>query len=161
MDYSPPGSSVHGIFQARILEWVAYPFSRGSSQSRYQSQVSRNAGGFFFFFFFWIGGELLYSIVVVFAIHWHESATGIHVSPSPKTSLPPPFPSHPSGLSQCCSWILYCLSYQGSPKFLVKQFKINYSLFCPPKELFPTSLLGFPPPPHSLLELFILPLASH
>ena len=31
MDYSPPGFSVHGIFQARILEWVAFPFSRGSS----------------------------------------------------------------------------------------------------------------------------------
>ena len=30
MDYSPPGFSVHGIFQARILEWVAIPFSRGS-----------------------------------------------------------------------------------------------------------------------------------
>ena len=32
MDYSPPGSSVHGILQARILEWVAIPFSMGSSQ---------------------------------------------------------------------------------------------------------------------------------
>ena len=32
MDYSPPGSSVHGILQARILEWVATPSSRGSSQ---------------------------------------------------------------------------------------------------------------------------------
>ena len=31
MDYSPPGSSIHGISQARILEWVAIPFSRGSS----------------------------------------------------------------------------------------------------------------------------------
>ena len=31
MDYSPPGSSVHGIFQARILEWVAISYSRGSS----------------------------------------------------------------------------------------------------------------------------------
>ena len=30
MDWSPPGSSVHGILQARILEWVAIPFSRGS-----------------------------------------------------------------------------------------------------------------------------------
>ena len=30
VDRSPPGSSVHGISQARILEWVAYPFSRGS-----------------------------------------------------------------------------------------------------------------------------------
>ena len=32
MDCRPPGSSVHGILQARILEWVAIPFSRGSSQ---------------------------------------------------------------------------------------------------------------------------------
>ena len=32
MDCSPPGSSVHGILQARIVEWVAIPFSRGSSQ---------------------------------------------------------------------------------------------------------------------------------
>ena len=31
IDYSPPGSSVHGNLQARILEWVAIPFSRGSS----------------------------------------------------------------------------------------------------------------------------------
>ena len=35
-----PGSSVHGILQARILEWVAMPFSRGSSQPRDQTQVS-------------------------------------------------------------------------------------------------------------------------
>ena len=34
MDCSPPGSSVHGPFQARILEWVAIYFSRGSSQPR-------------------------------------------------------------------------------------------------------------------------------
>ena len=38
---------VHGILQARTLEWVAFPFSRGSSQSRDQTQVSRIAGGFF------------------------------------------------------------------------------------------------------------------
>ena len=34
MDYRPPDSSVLGILQARILEWVAIPFSRGSSQPR-------------------------------------------------------------------------------------------------------------------------------
>ena len=34
IDCSQPGSSVHGILQARILEWVAVPFSRGSSQPR-------------------------------------------------------------------------------------------------------------------------------
>ena len=37
---------VHGILQARILEWVAFPFSRGSSQPRDQTQVSRIAGFF-------------------------------------------------------------------------------------------------------------------
>ena len=40
MDRSPPGSSVHGILQARILEWVAIPFSRGSSQPRDLTHVS-------------------------------------------------------------------------------------------------------------------------
>ena len=38
-DYSQPGSSVHGILHARILEWVAIPFSRGSSKSRDQTWV--------------------------------------------------------------------------------------------------------------------------
>ena len=47
MDCSPPGSSVHGILQARILEWVAMPSSRGSSQPRDPNQISRIAGGFF------------------------------------------------------------------------------------------------------------------
>ena len=40
MDCSPPGSSVHGILQARILEWVAMPSTRGSSQPRDWTQVS-------------------------------------------------------------------------------------------------------------------------
>ena len=47
MDCSPPGSSVHEIFQARILEWVAILFSRGSSQRRDWTRVSRIAGIFF------------------------------------------------------------------------------------------------------------------
>ena len=42
MDYT-----VHGILQARILEWVAIPFSSGSSQPRDWTQVSHIAGGFF------------------------------------------------------------------------------------------------------------------
>ena len=40
MDCSPPGSSVHGILQARVLEWVAMPTSRASSQCRVQTRVS-------------------------------------------------------------------------------------------------------------------------
>ena len=50
MDCSPPGSSVHGILQARILEWVAMPSSRGSSLARdrtHVSCVSCFTGGFF------------------------------------------------------------------------------------------------------------------
>ena len=47
MDCSPPGSSVHGILQARILEWVAIPSSRGSSQPRDWTLVSGIAGRFF------------------------------------------------------------------------------------------------------------------
>ena len=47
MDCSPPGSSIHGILQARVLEWVAIPFSRGSSQPRDRTGVSCIAGRFF------------------------------------------------------------------------------------------------------------------
>ena len=42
MDYT-----IHGILQAKILEWVAFPISTGSSQPRDQTQVSHIAGGFF------------------------------------------------------------------------------------------------------------------
>ena len=47
MDCSLPGSSTHGISQARILEWVTIPFSRGSSRPRDQTRASRTAGRFF------------------------------------------------------------------------------------------------------------------
>ena len=65
MDCSPPGSSVHGVFQARILEWVAISFSRGSSQPRNRTQVSRIAGRCFhlwatiYVFIFGCAGSLL------------------------------------------------------------------------------------------------------
>ena len=47
VDCSPPRSSVHGILQARILEWIAISFSRRSSRPRDQTQVSCIAGRFF------------------------------------------------------------------------------------------------------------------
>ena len=46
-DFSPPGSSVPGILQARVLVWVAISFSRGSSPFRDQTLVSCIAGRFF------------------------------------------------------------------------------------------------------------------
>ena len=47
MDCSPPGSSVHGISQARILEWVVISSSRGSDGPRAQTCISCITGGFF------------------------------------------------------------------------------------------------------------------
>ena len=57
MDCSPPGSSVHGILQARILEWVAISFPKGSSWPRGQTQVSQTGGSFFTI---WATREALY-----------------------------------------------------------------------------------------------------
>ena len=48
MDCSPPGSSIHGTLQTRIVEWVAMPSSRGSSWARDWTQVSCTAAGNFF-----------------------------------------------------------------------------------------------------------------
>ena len=47
MNCSLPSSSVHGILQVRMLEWIAMPFSKGSSLPRDRTQVSHIAGGFF------------------------------------------------------------------------------------------------------------------
>ena len=47
MDYSPPGSSVRGILQERLLEWLAIPFSRGPSQPRDRTSFSCTAGRVF------------------------------------------------------------------------------------------------------------------
>ena len=52
MDYT-----IHGILQARILEWVAIPFSRGSSWPRDQTQVSHNTGKFFTIWSFYGGSD--------------------------------------------------------------------------------------------------------
>ena len=62
MDYSLPGSSVCGIFQARILEWVAISFSRASSRPRDWTWVSCIAGGCFTI---WATREVKYSITKI------------------------------------------------------------------------------------------------
>ena len=53
MDCSPSGSSVHGILQARILEWVAIPFSKGSSWPRDRTHIS---------YVSYIGRQILYPL---------------------------------------------------------------------------------------------------
>ena len=71
MDCSPPGSSVHGILQARILKWVAIPFSRGSSQPRDQTCIS---------FVSYIGRRTLYHLS-------HQGSPNISNLPKAKSSL--------------------------------------------------------------------------
>ena len=97
--------TVHGILQARILEWVAFPFSRGSSQPRDRTQVYCIAGRFFTN---WATREaqdtgvgslsLLQRIFLTQESNW--------------------------GLLHC-RWILYQLSYRGSPLFRIVP-GINY-----------------------------------
>ena len=98
MDYSLPGSSVHGILQARKLEWVAVPFSRGSSQPRSQTEVSCIAGSFFTS---WVTREAL-AILNSAAVNHTE----VHVSFSIMVFL---------GLEQFYNLFCYNLSEEGNP----------------------------------------------
>ena len=66
MDCSPPGSSFHGFLQARILEWVAVPFSRGSSRPRDQTHVSYVSCIGRWILYHWAIGQLLNTCNVVF-----------------------------------------------------------------------------------------------
>ena len=73
MDSSPPGSSVHGIIQARILEWVAISFSRGSSQQGIESASPALAGGFFTTEP--LGKPLIYNYTLIYIILEKKMAT--------------------------------------------------------------------------------------
>ena len=68
MDCSLPGSTIHGIFQARILEWVAIPFSRRSSQPRDWTQVSHIVGRRFTL---WATELKAYLRYYLFVFHYH------------------------------------------------------------------------------------------
>ena len=78
MDCSPPGSSVHGIFQARILEWVSIPFSRESSRPRDWTQVSHIAERFLTI---WAirGGYELSGVVIIWYVLRNEYFRPIHL----------------------------------------------------------------------------------
>ena len=67
----PKDDTVHGILQVRILEWVGFPFSRGSSQPRNWTQVSHIAGGFFTS---WTSREtfVLYSLIITLCKMLHN-----------------------------------------------------------------------------------------
>ena len=90
------GYTVHGILQARILEWVVFLFSRRSSQPRYSTQVSR------------ITGRLFTS--------WAKNSPGQNTGMGSLSLLQEIFPTQGfnPGLPHC-TWILYQLSHKGSP----------------------------------------------
>ena len=92
-DCSSPGSSVYGLLQARILEWVAISISRGSSWPRYQIQTSLTGGRFFTVWAMW------------------ECSLPLNLSP---TACPPP--SYTSRSSQ--STKLSSLRYTAASYFL-------------------------------------------
>ena len=79
VDCSPPGSSIHGILQARILEWVAISFSRGSSWPRDRTQVSRIAGRRFNL---WATREatVLMGIYMKKALIWTDTCTCMFIA---------------------------------------------------------------------------------
>ena len=98
MQYTPPGSSVHGILQARVLEWVAFPFSRGSSQQGLNS-----------------GSPTLQVDSLPSEPAGKPKNTGVG-SLSLLQGIFPTQGSNP-GLPHY-RWILYQLSHQGSPRTL-------------------------------------------
>ena len=93
---NPPGSSVQRIFQAKILEWVAVPFSRGSSQLRDQTLVTCTAGGFFTI---WAVKDDMYVLNVISG-KWELSSNPHWEAPQPATQE-----SNPS-LCSSAEWLL-------------------------------------------------------
>ena len=101
--YSPPGSSVPGILQARILEWVAIPSSRASSWPRDRTQVSCIAG---WFFTIWATRESLRNTMVTIYHQILPNTSSDSSSPWGKTypSVTQPLLLGPMSWSQEGSW---------------------------------------------------------
>ena len=70
MDCSPPGSSVHGIFQARVLEWVASAFSNSMLQSAYQNMWHKNTKILFSAFIIFISTFTLQISIVLYITYF-------------------------------------------------------------------------------------------
>ena len=95
MDCSPPGSSVHGIPQARIQEWVAISSPRGSSQSRIKPAAPALAGGFFTTEWPGVNQKLL-----LWKLSWAMEKI-LFTKARPVISM---------GINSCCIWVVrdYC-----------------------------------------------------
>ena len=118
MDCSPPGSSVHGILQARILEWVTIPLYMGSSQPRDGTGVSyffHSAGKFFFLLSqqgepkgcvaFLSGNQIPVSSVTGGNSHHYTNKAGEgNGIPLQYSCLENPMTEEPGGLQSMGSW---------------------------------------------------------
>ena len=112
MNHSPPGSSVRGILQARILECIAISFSRGSSQPRDQNWVSCIAGRFF----------TIWATIVQFSsdTNYPELSQTLQVTGSvPQDCLPTPNANCKSWVSHTSEWLAI---NQGFPRPPPPQF---------------------------------------
>ena len=119
---NPMDYTVHGILQARILEWVTFPFSRGSSQPRDWIYVSWMAGGFFTS---WATREAQYVIN-----NHNDPSSSIHIDIQQL-----------SWYFSCFSMLLFynlyfkihklffCLSYVGTSFFLLPHFPVLLRIF--------------------------------
>ena len=96
-DCNLPDSSVHGILQARILEWVAFPFSRRSSQPRDQTCVSCTSC---------IGRQVLYHCTTRKARGWREVARWTFSAVTPHQRPTSPNPRGPGRQTQDASCIV-------------------------------------------------------
>ena len=137
MGYNSSGSSVHGILQARILEWVAIPFSRGSSRPRDQTQVSCTASAFFTI---WATREaqgliqtyqnyiLTFAKTHVFSFNeWHTQQLGTRTSQELRGHLP--LQGHLIGSSSSTNSVLNYLDSVTSPcPFLVPRLGYHFFL---------------------------------
>ena len=95
MDCSPPGFSVHGILQARILEWVVIPFSKGSSRTKDLIRASRTAAN-----------SLLSHQLS--SVQFRHSPVWLFVTHESQHVRPPCLSPTPGDYSNSCSWSRRC-----------------------------------------------------
>ena len=102
MDYSLPGSSIHGIFQARVLEWTAIFFSRGSYRPRDQARVSHIVGRGFTV---WATKKYIH----ICSVQFSHSVISDSLQPHGLQHARPPCPSSTPGVySNSCPLSQWC-----------------------------------------------------
>ena len=127
MDCSPPGSSVLGILQARVLEWVAMPSSRGSSQHKDQSQVSCIAGHIFYH---WATGEApKYRCCCQVASVVSDSVRPHGLQP---TRLLRPWDSPGKNIGVGCHFLLQCMKVESESEGAQSCLTLSDPMDCSP-----------------------------